>query len=154
MKKLLPIFLTVSVLLNLGLVYFFFIKGDTVQAEDNRTAIAVSPDNRDFVLAEMRLFLESVQQINQGIIEEDAGKVAEAGVQSGGSAVDHAPPGLVKSLPMAFKTLGFSTHQIFDDIAESAQSDFKPKKSREQLDLLLKNCVACHRNYKLETKLK
>ena len=153
MKKILPIILIASLLINFGLVYFFFIKGDTIQANDGRTAIIVSSENRDFVLAEMRLFLESVQEINQGIIEKDSAMVVSAGKQSGGSATNHAPPGLVKSLPMAFKTLGFSTHDIFDDIKESAEKEFKPQETRQQLDLLLKNCVACHRNYKLETKL-
>jgi|SRR5690554_1766669 len=154
MKKVLPVLLTISLLVNIALVYFFFIKGDSVKINDERTAIHVSEENKDFVLAEMRGFLESVQQINKGIIENDAETVISASKKSGGTAIDHAPPSLVKSLPLAFKTLGCSTHDIFDEIAKNAEDNFEPKETQKKLDILLNNCVACHRSYKLETKLK
>jgi hypothetical protein len=151
MKKSLSILTIISILLNIGLIYFFVFKGETVTSSDSRTAVVMSPDNTDFVLDEMRDFLESVQQINEGILHKDARKIIDAGKRSGGSVIDHAPKGLIKTLPLSFKNLGFETHDIFDEIRESAENDFNPKKAQIQLNKLLYNCTACHRSFKIET---
>ncbi len=150
MKKATPLFLIISILINILLIYVFVIKGDTAQTEnDVRTTILVSQANEDFVLDEMRDFLESIQKINQGILENNASLVIEAGEKSGGSVIAHAPKGLLSALPIGFKQLGFATHDIFDEIAKTANKDFSPKQSQEQLNKLLNNCIACHRSYKL-----
>ena len=154
MKKPITILAVLSILLNLGLIYFFIFKGETVTTTDGRTAIIMTPSNTDFVLNEMRDFLESVQQINEGILTNNAQKVIDAGKKSGGSVIDHAPKGLIKSLPIGFKKMGFATHDIFDEIRESAETDFNPKNTQIQLNKLLNNCTACHKIYKIETALK
>lgn len=149
MKKSILILTVVSILLNIGLVYFFVFKGETVKSNDHRTELNMSSNNRDFVLEEMRGFLESVQKINEGIINNDPKKVIEAGEISGGSVIEQTPKGLMKTLPVGFKQLGFSTHDIFDDIAENAKLNFNPKESQKQLNTLLNNCIACHKSYKI-----
>jgi hypothetical protein len=151
MKKRLLILTVLSVILNIGLVYVFLIKGETVKSSDNRTAIVMTEGNADFVLTEMRDFLESVQQINDGIIQNDPKKIIEAGKKSGGSVIEHAPNGLIKTLPLSFKKLGFKTHDLFDEIKAGAESDFGPKRTQIQLSQLLSNCIACHSSFKIET---
>ena len=151
MKRITLGVLTISVLLNIALVYMFVIKGNTVASNDARIAIELSENNKDFVLAEMRDFLESVQQINEGILNNDAKLVIAAGEKSGGSVISHAPKGLMRSLPKGFKTLGFATHGIFDEIVENAKDNFQPKETQQQLNALLTNCIACHQSYKVTT---
>lgn len=153
MKKLTIIIATLSIIVNVGLIYFFFFKGDVIQYKNDRTAVIISPENKEFVLKEMRVFLESLQQINQGLIKGDASLIIEAGNTSGGDAKEHAPRGLIKSLPKDFKNIAFSTHTIFDAIKDSARINFDPLQTRRQLDELLNNCVACHQKYKFETPL-
>lgn len=153
-KVFITILLLISLLINIGLVYLFVIKGETVETEDSRIAIKMSEDNRDFVLLEMRDFLESVQQINEGLLENDSMKIIKAAEKSGGSVIDHAPKGLLKSLPSNFKKLGFSTHDIFDDIAKSTKENFDKKSVNIQLNTLLNKCVACHQSYKISQVLK
>lgn len=151
MKKLVVVIMLVSILLNIGLIYIFVFKGETVKSNDKRVALMMSNDNKDFVLVEMRDFLESVQKINEGILNNDANKVIEAGNKSGGSVIDHAPKDLLKSLPLGFKQLGFSTHDLFDEIAKTAKENFEPIETQKKLNDLLNKCVACHHSYKIET---
>ncbi len=127
----------------------FVIKGTTYQEKDGRTAIEMTEGNKEFVLAEMRGFLESVQKINQGILENDANLISEAGKKSGGSVIAHAPKGLMKTLPSGFKELGFSTHDLFDILANTTPTNFDKTTTQNQLNQLLNNCVACHKTYKI-----
>ena len=60
--------------------------------------------------------------------------------------------GLIASIPMGFKTIGFDTHAKFDSIANSAEKNFDPKVTQQQVTALLGNCVACHRSYRMDVK--
>jgi predicted ester cyclase len=64
---------------------------------------------------------------------------------------DHAPKGMLASLPIGFKKLGFATHDFFDQIADSIKGhqDYK-QTQQQQLSHLLNNCVACHKVYKID----
>ena len=153
MKITLRITVIVSLLINLSFCYVFLIKGNTIPSNDHRITLKMSEDNRDFVLLEMREFLESVQQINKGILDKNAQALIDAGTTSGGSVIAHAPKGLLKSLPIGFKKLGFDTHDIFDQIKNTAQNDFNPITAQQQLDMLLTNCIACHKTYKISSQI-
>ena len=151
MKK---IELILSVLLNICLIYLFIFRGETIKTTDNRIEIKLSQSNTDFALAEMRGFLESIQQINEGILTNDAQKVIKAGENSGGVVIEHAPKGMMKALPIGFKKLGFSTHDLFDEISKSATNNFDAKVTQTQLNLLLNKCVSCHKTFKIGVKKK
>lgn len=144
------ILIVVLLILNIGLVYFFVFVGKTTESDDNRTAIILNRNHSDYALMEMRGFLESIQQINKGIMVNDAEMIAEAGGRSGGSVVAQAPPGMMKALPIGFKKLGFATHDLFDVISQTTSDNYSPDTAREQMASLLNNCVVCHRNYKIE----
>lgn len=152
MKKLTPRIALISILLNVFLVYIFVFKGETIQSNDDRVELVLSKENRDFALAEMRGFLESVQQINEGITNKDKQMVISAGEMSGGSVIAHAPKGMMKALPADFKAIGFSTHGLFDEIAEDAKENFDPTHTQKQLNSLLNKCIACHRSFKIGLK--
>lgn len=153
MKKPIVIITVLSILLNIGMVYLFIIKGETVKTEDGRTTIKMSPNNKDFVMEEMRDFLESVQKINEGILTNNPNLVISAGRKSGGTVIDHAPHGLLKSLPLGFKTLGFATHDLFDEFSTVSVENFDKKETQEKLNTLLNNCTSCHKAYKIEVKM-
>ena len=77
-------------------------------------AIHLDAGERDLVLAEMRAFLTSVQQITKGISENDMKLVAEYSRKAGKAAQDEVPGTLIGKLPIEFKQLGFDTHTKFD----------------------------------------
>ena len=120
-KKILFIsLLVISVGVNVVLIRKMFVGNTEVLPNDTRVSIIVSQSNRDFVMHEMRTFVEALQQINVGIAQNDPALIAKVARASGGSVAGHAPAGLLASIPAEFKTIGFDTHGKFDQIAESA----------------------------------
>lgn len=153
MKKIPIAALVISLLANFFLVYFFFIKGEThALKNDSRIAIVVSKDNKEFVMAEMRGFLESIRDINVGISTNDTAKIIKAAAKGGGAATEHVPNGLLKALPMEFKKLGFDTHDKFDQLAAAVAKKYDKEETQKKLSAILGNCTSCHQSYKFETK--
>ncbi len=136
---------------TVALIYLFVFKGKVAEAtNDNRVHIELTEGNVDFALDEMRVFLESVQQINAGILNENVEQIANAGEKSGGLVIAHAPKGMMANLPLSFKKLGFATHDLFDEIRDSIQMNQNFKQTQQQLGRLLNNCVTCHKSYKIK----
>ncbi len=151
MKRILTLLLlTLSLLANGILVYKFFYQGEKVLIrKDGRSEIKMSAENREFVMSEMRGFLESVQKINDGIAKNDPELIAAVGGQSGTCKVNTVPKGLVRSLPFEFKQMGFETHQLFDEMSQMAREKYDRRQTQMKMNELLNNCVACHKTYKI-----
>ena len=133
-----------------GMAWKFVWQGSVQPAVDGRTAILLEPGERALVLAEMRTFVESIQQITQGLSREDMEAVARAARKSGRAAQQQVPAALMGKLPLSFKQLGLDTHQQFDQLALDAEQLGDPGHSLQQLGTLMQNCVACHATYRLE----
>jgi hypothetical protein len=152
-KKILFIsLLVISIGVNVVLIRKMFVGNTQVIPNDTRVSIIVSQSNKDFVMHEMRTFVEALHQIHVGIEQNDPALIAKVARASGGSVAGHAPAGLLASVPAEFKTIGFDTHGKFDQIAESAEKNFDPKVTRGQVTELLSNCVACHKMYRMDVK--
>lgn len=150
-KKILFIsLLVISVGVNVVLFRKMFVGNTATLPNDTRLSILVSQSNRDFVMHEMRTFVEALHQINVGVEQNDPALIAKVASASGGSVAGHAPAGLLASIPAEFKAIGFDTHGKFDQIAESAEKNFDPKVTRGQVTELLGNCVACHKMYRMD----
>ena len=150
MCKVCWIFVAVLVLLSAAVTYKFVIQGQVTDSADGRTAILLEGNERDLVLFEMRVFLESVHLITSGISENDMTRVASAARQSGSNAQMAVPGSLVGKLPLAFKKLGFDTHARFDELALDAEQLGDRDHALAQLNAILMNCVACHATYRFE----
>ena len=103
MCKVCWIVVAVLVLLSATVTYKFVIQGQVTDSADGRTAILLEGNERDLVLFEMRVFLESVQLITSGISENDMTRVTNAARQSGSNAQMAVPGSLVGKFPLAFK---------------------------------------------------
>lgn len=153
MKRIIPALLLLSIVLNVGLIYKFFYAGETVNlAKDGRTEIKMTEENREHVMTEMRGFLESVQKINEGITKNDPAIIAKVGQESGTCKVNAVPQGLIKSLPLGFKKMGFETHALFDAMSKMAKEKYDRQQTQEQLNQVLNQCVACHKTYKISVE--
>ena len=137
-------------LIILGMGYKFIIQGNVAQIQDDRVAILLTKSERDLVLSEMRVFLQSVQQITNGISKEDMSIVAIAARKSGKEAAVAVPGTLIGKLPVGFKKLGFDTHAKFDSLALDAEQLGDGEHSLSQLNTLLENCVSCHSAFRFE----
>jgi hypothetical protein len=150
MNKIYLTTIAVLVLIIAAGAYKFVIQGSVEESQDGRLAIQLDTGERDLVLAEMRAFLESVQQITQAITEKDMQGVAEQARKVGRAAQGEVPGSLMGKLPLEFKKLGFDTHSRFDQLALDAEQLGDEQHSLTQLSVLMKNCVACHAVYRIE----
>ena len=130
--------------------YKFILQGSTTESTDGRTEILLSDGERNLVLTEMRAFLNSVQQINQGLSENNMELVAEQARKSGKAAQAGMPGTLVGKLPLQFKKLGGDTHAKFDQLAMDADDLGDRDHVLQQLSTLMKNCVTCHATYRID----
>jgi hypothetical protein len=137
-------------LILITITYKYVIQGDVMESADGRTAILLERNERDFVLSEMRVFLQSVQQITGGIYENDMELVAEYARKSGRNAQMEVPGSLIGKLPSSFKKMGFDTHAKFDELALDAEQLGDRDHALSQMNRLLGNCVACHAVYRFE----
>ncbi len=132
------------IVLVTGMFMKFVILGETEKHADGRTAIKLTEDEKNIVLSEMRVFLMSVQQITQGIIDKDMQAVSKSARQVGAAAQGGVPGSLIRKLPIEFKKLGFDTHSKFDQLALDAEQMGDEEYALTQLSELMQNCVSCH----------
>ena len=83
--------------------YKFILQGSTMENSDDRITILLDESERNLVLAEMRAFLTSVQQISQGLAENDMELIVLSARMSGNAAQQGVPGSLVGKLPIEFK---------------------------------------------------
>jgi len=150
MKKLSWI-LNIVLLIIVGVMfYMFMIKGSTNQTEDGRTAIMISEGERIKVLGDMRKFLDHVQTMVEAIGDDDIEKFSTAASGVGLAQEAPPPPGLVRKLPLEFKTMGIATHTAFDDLAKAADNGANGQELAKELSVIMSNCTTCHSAYRLE----
>ena len=137
-----------------GGIYKFIFQGSVSESTDGRMAINLDPGETDLVLMEMRMFLESVQQIIKAANEEDMATVAEAARRVGKAAQAAVPGTLMGKLPMEFKQLGFDTHSKFDLLAQNAEEFGDGGHTLSLLSTLMQNCTSCHAGYRLDISTK
>jgi hypothetical protein len=128
----------------------FFVRGQTRVASDGRTAVLLTPDERDLVLSEMRGVLASVQSIVEAVNAGDMKRVAEAARDGGMAAAADVNPALMAKLPLEFKELGFGMHRHFDELAAAADSGASREEVLGSLSAQLSTCVGCHAGFRLE----
>ena len=143
------LFLTALLVIG-AMAYKFIISGETLIAEDGRQSLMLEAGERDLILTEMRMFLETAQKIIHAVNEDDADAIAEAARAVGRAAQNDVPGSLMKKLPLEFKKLGFDTHSKFDQLAMDAEQFGDISVSLVQLSALMQNCVACHAAYRVD----
>ena len=120
------------------------------QAKDTRQRLLLPPAARDKVLAEMRLMLESINGILQGVAVGDMTAAEKAARASGMATAADVDPQIKQQLPPAFLALGMQTHKAFDALADQVKSSGTQEAVIKGLAGLTANCVACHAAYRLD----
>ncbi|MGA8170443.1 MAG: hypothetical protein WB816_06380 [Methylocystis sp.] len=137
-------------LLTVAAAGVFFVRGNTAPASDGRLAILLAPGERDFVLAEMREMLVSLQRITQALATDDrAGAMAAARAAS--SHGDKTMPlGLMAKLPLDFKQAGMAMHASFGDLANATETGESTPALNARLARNIDACVGCHQTYRID----
>lgn len=129
-----------------------FIRGSTSVSTDNRTAVHVSPAEKDLILSEMRILLSAVQGAVSGLHTGDRTEMARTLRAAGMAQAADVNPALMAKLPLEFKQSGMSVHADFDRLAEAVERGATQEETLQHLDSVLQRCVACHAGYRLEGK--
>ncbi len=132
---------------------YFFYFGSTSLTVDDRTAIHLTPQEKQLVLTEMRALLTSVNGILSGLGDKDyerAAKAADAVGMGLVASLENQEKTILLKLPVPFKKLGFGTHEKFDELATKIRKKQDIHTLLKEMDELTRNCVACHASYKIE----
>lgn len=118
------------------------------EATDKRERISLAPAERDAILTEMRVMLQSVSRIVHGLVAGDLSTVEGAARASGTrAAID---PQIEKKLPPPFLQAGARVHRRFDQLADAIKTGATKEDVLKRLAALTGYCVACHAAYRLE----
>jgi len=131
---------------------FFFVKGQTKMAADERVSVMLKANERDFVLSEMRMLLEGVQSMTAGLAAGDMKQVSVAARGIGMASAADVNPALMLKLPLAFKQQGMAVHKQFDQIADKIDQGAPANEILSDLSEQLGSCVACHSVYQLDAE--
>lgn len=154
MNKKCFVIIALLLLVIAGGVYKFIFQGSVADSIDGRGVIQLNSGERAQVLAEMRSFLYSIQQITKGIAEKDMNLVVEYARKVGKAAQGEVPGALTAKLPLQFKQLGRDTHMKFDQLALDAEDLGDSNHALSQLSNLMQNCIVCHAAYRLDISSK
>lgn len=125
-----------------------FTVGNVQPSDDGRMAVMLSKDERNALLLEMRVWLQSAQGILAAASMKDFDAVVKSAKASGMSAEAGTPGSLFRKLPVEMKALGFDTREKFDDIAATAARSKDGTQVVEKLSVAMNNCIACHETYR------
>jgi len=140
--------LVVVLLIIVTLFGYKFTVGNVQPSNDGRTTVLLSKDERNALLLEMRVWLESSQGILAAASRKDFAEVIRSAKASGMGAEAETPGSLFRKLPVEMKTLGFDTRKKFDDIAADAEKFKDSDHIVEKLSVAMGNCIACHATYR------
>lgn len=154
MRKTTPHWIAIGLLISLLAAGAFkvIVLGNTGKADDGRTAVLLEPAERQAVLGEMRLLLETTQAIVEALADDDLAAVEKAARPVGSAAIATVDFSLRAKLPLQFKELGFGTHYAFDDIANMAKEGKPVKAIQRKMAETMNNCLACHLAFQLPEK--
>lgn len=125
-----------------------FTVGNVKPSDDGRQAVVLSKDERNALLLEMRVWLQSSQGILAAASEKDFDAVIKSAKASGMQAEADTPGSLFRKLPVEMKALGFDTRGKFDDIAAEAAKSKDSNQVITKLSVAMNNCIACHEMYR------
>ncbi len=120
------------------------------RADDQRTAVVVTPDGRDYILNEMRTMLETVQNVVGGVASGDAKATAAAARNSGMAMMKRIPSEIRMALPEDFRQMAMDNHASFDALAVAAEAGEPLKSQLTRLEQSMGACSACHGMWRLE----
>ena len=140
--------LVVVLLIVVAIFGYKFTVGEVQPSEDGRLAVLLSKDERNALLNEMRVWLQSSQGILAAASEKDFAAVVKSAKASGMAAEATTPGSLFRKLPVEMKALGFDTRKKFDDIAADAEKYQDANRVVANLSVAMNNCTACHATYR------
>ncbi|WP_447968033.1 hypothetical protein [Nitrospira sp. M1] len=141
-------------LISAGVLGWVFINGATAPSPDGRTAVLLTPVERDFILTEMRQLLRAVNGIVTGLSDTEPtqghAQAAEAARSAGMKMAADDNLTLLLKLPLPMKQLGMSVHRDFDELADIIIAGTTTQHILQRLSAITSKCLTCHEMYQLK----
>lgn len=131
---------------------WFFVRGNTTEGGDGRTAVVLQASERNLILSEMRGLLSATQGILDGASRQDMQHVINSAMVAGTKGSADVNPLLMAKLPIEFKTLGMSVHHDMDEISKAAASSKSGAEITKMTVQMMEKCVACHAAWQLKSE--
>ena len=122
------------------------------QQDDKRVTIALSADQREAILKDMRGMLTQMQNIMDGASRMDISRLRAAAQAAGLSAVAGGDSATQAALPEAFRRKGAEVRATFDALADAVRGFTARDTTLAYLSRISGQCVSCHAQYRLVTK--
>jgi cytochrome c556 len=119
---------------------------------DTRERIFRTEAEKAFVLDQMRLLLNSITEIEEGLGTSDMDLVAREAAARGRKAnmTLARPPSLAAKESEAWKSMFLAVRNGFDAVADQAKDHAPAATINKTLADTMRNCVACHQTYRIE----
>lgn len=141
--------LTAAALLPLVLAACSTSHGLTPTRPDARSTVELAAAEREQLRRGMRIYLESVEAVVEGIHRNRRGDVAASAKRSGMGMLEDISLGEAVKLPPEFIILAIDTHQRFDALSRAAEEGASKSSMMSDLGAILANCTSCHATYRL-----
>ncbi len=115
---------------------------------EKRAPIELSAKERERLRAGMRVYLECIEGITDGLAESKMSAVARSAERCGTDMIVGVSVPDVLALTPEFLALSLDTHQKFDALAKEAGEHLTRSSALKELGAILHNCTACHAAYR------
>ncbi len=116
---------------------------------DPREAVALTPSETRTLLAGMRTYLETIQEIIEAAAESKIARVSAIASKSGSKLLQTTSPMTALQVPLGFTAMSLDTHDKFDQLAKKAEQGSSRTEILADLGAIMSNCVSCHASYRL-----
>ncbi len=118
-----------------------------------RNVVTLSPPEREFMLNEMRYYLDMIWVTSDALSRDDfdtVAKVARSRIPAMSSSP--LPPNLEAKLPAAYKTYWRATHATVDELASTAERSRSSRETLRQLGVVMQGCNECHAIFQFQAR--
>ncbi len=118
-----------------------------------RNVVALTAPEREFMLNEMRYYLDMLWVINDALSRDDfdaVAKVARSRIPAMSSSP--LPSTLEAKLPSGFLLFWRSTHELVDELALIAEKSRNSRDTLRHAGILLQRCNECHALFQFQTR--
>jgi len=119
-----------------------------------RMVVELSPEERSYLLNEMRYYLDLVWIVNESLAKDDLATVSiVAHRRAQLSAAARLPPEFDAKLPTVFRLAWRETNRQIDEMAVYAgSSEATPKSVLARMGAVMQRCNECHTLYQFHAK--
>jgi hypothetical protein len=144
--------LLVLLLISLGVLAKFVIKGFSKKTTDSRKEVVLLPEERDLVLSEMRILLKSLADISNDLSQNDFAAIGITAKATGMARLESLPKEIAKKLPPELLNMAVEVHKGFDELADMVKDSKDSQMVNKKIGQITQSCVACHAIYKISAE--